>query len=212
MRKKISKMEIVKIIFMLIVVFSVFGTVIYIYGLLNRKEEPVNVTVVANKIEGYDYYINDNSSEYYKSEFDILKEVYKQEEPKEEDIIKQIAKLYVIDLYSLNNKINKYEVTSSQYYYSSKQAMHTQKVIDNFYNLIIDNAYNDRTQTLPEVKKVECSEIKAVKYQMSEEKIDGYEVMISIEYQKDLGYDKKVKLTLVKDDNKYSIVSLSKAE
>ena len=177
-------------------------------GRMNRKkDEPINISKVENTIEKYGYAINDNASDYYKSEFEILKELAKNDDATEEDIVKQVAKLYVIDLLSLQEKINKYEVTCSQYFYSDKRSMNTQKIIDNFYNLIQDNAYNDRKQELPSVKNVEITNYDTDKYKMNDTTVNSYDVTLKVEYQKDLGYDKNVAVTLVKDGNNYSIVT-----
>ena len=172
-----------------------------------KKDEPVNVSKVENTIEKYGYAINDNASDYYKSEFEILKELAKNDDATEEEIVKQVAKLYVIDLLSLQEKINKYEVTCSQYFYSDKRSMNTQKIIDNFYNLIQDNAYNDRKQELPSVKNVEVTNYGTDKYKMNDTTVNSYDVTLKVEYQKDLGYDKNVAVTLVKDGNNYSVVT-----
>ena len=131
---KVSKKKyIIKTTLMLVALFLVVGTGLYFYGRMNRKkDEPVNVSKVENTIEKYGYAINDNASDYYKSEFEILKELAKNDDATEEDIVKQVAKLYIIDLLSLQEKINKYEVTCSQYFYSDKRNMNTQKIIDNF--------------------------------------------------------------------------------
>ena len=140
-------------------------------------------------------------------EFNTLKDLQDDEE-----IASQVAKLFVIDLYSINYKINKYEVTSVQYFYSTKREMHRQKVLDNFYTFVEDNSYNDRKQDLPEVKNVEVTSTKKDKYKLGEEKVDSYVVELSIEYVKDLGYDKKAEVTLVHDGDNISVVSYSPAK
>lgn len=212
MVKRLKKKDYIKIILILLALFLIFGVGLYFFGKTQRKEEPINVSKVENVIEKYGYYVNDNANSYYKEQFKILKEMVENEEINEEDVVEQIAKLYVIDLLSLNDKINKYEVTSSQYFYSTKKTMNTQKIIDIFYNTIIDNAYDDRIQELPEVKKVEIIDIKKNKYTLDKDKVECYEIIIDVEYQKDLGYDKKVKVILVKDGETYGVVSYKNEE
>lgn len=207
-KNKDKRNMIIKISLMLGTLFLIAGVVLFYYGKLTKpKDAPTNVSKVENSIEKYNYTINDNASIYYKEEFEILKEMAEQDTTQEEDIVKQVAKLYIIDLNSLNEKINKYEVTSSQYYYSDKRTMHTNKVIDNYYNLMKDNSYNDRKQELPSVSKVEINDCTNTKYDMNEKKIDAYEVTATIDYVKEMGYDNKVVVTLVKDGNNFSVVS-----
>ena len=42
---------------------------------------------------------------------------------------------------------------------------------------------------------------------MNDTTVNSYDVTLKVEYQKDLGYDKNVAVTLVKDGNNYSIVT-----
>lgn len=207
MLKSMKKSDIFKMFFALISLFLIFGIVFYFYGTLQRKEEPVNVSKVENNIPDYEYYINDNASTYYKDEFAKLKEILEADEIDDNAYITQLAKVFVIDLLSLNNKINKYEVTSSQYFNATKKDMFINKVVDNFYDYIEDNAYNDRKQLLPEVSEVIMNELKTTTYKMKEESIPAYEISADVTYVSDLGYDKKVDVILTKEDNKYSVVA-----
>lgn len=207
MLKSMKKSDIFKMFFALISLFLIFGIVFYFYGTLQRKEEPVNVSKVENNIPDYEYYINDNASTYYKDEFAKLKEILEADEIDDNAYITQLAKVFVIDLLSLNNKINKYEVTSSQYFNATKKDMFINKVVDNFYDYIEDNAYNDRKQLLPEVSEVIMNELKTTTYKMGEESVPAYEISADVTYVSDLGYDKKVDVILTKEDNKYSVVA-----
>ena len=212
--KKLKMKAWVKGIILIIIVFSIAGTCLFLYGKLHRKkDEPVNVTKIKETIVKYGYSLNDNVTKYYDDEFHILKDIAYNEATTEEEIAKQVAKLFVIDLYSMNYKINKYEVTSSQYYYSDKQEMFKNKVVDKLYNLMEDNAYDDRNQKLPEVTNVEVDNYKKSTYKMGEEKKDSYEVELTITYKEDMGYDKKGIVTLVKDgENNISVVSYKKSK
>jgi hypothetical protein len=175
---------------------------------MQRKgDEPAVETKVTDTIDKYGYTLNDNVTEYYKTEFDHLKEMTNDSTVTEQDIAGQVAKLFVIDLFSIDYKINKYEVTSAQYFYSDKQDMHKQKVIDNLYNLVEDNAYNDRKQELPEVSDVTITNNKKGTYKMTEKEVTAYIVSVSITYVKDLDYDTKAEITLVNDGNNISVVN-----
>jgi len=193
--KKQKRKDWMKGIFLIIVLFFIAFIVLYIYGYLQRTgDEIVNTSNEYDKIEKYGYVIYDNATDYYKEEFAKLKEL-----ENEEDIATQVAKLFAIDLLSIDYKINKYEVTSTQYYYSNKQEMYRQKVLDNFYNFVVDNSYGDRNQDLPNVKEIEVVKTSTSTYELGEEKVDSYVVLLNISYEEDLGYDDNVKITLVKD-------------
>ena len=185
------------------VIFLIAFVILYIYGYLQRdRDEITNKVNALDSIEKYNYVLNDNVTTYYKDEFQKLKGL-----EEEQQIAEQVAKLFVIDLFSINYKVNKYEVTSTQYYYSDKREMYRNKVIDSLYNFVIDNSYNDRKQDLPEVKEVDIIETKKDTYKLGDEKRDAYVVKLSISYVKDLGYDSKAKVVLVHDGNNMSVVS-----
>lgn len=190
-------------ILLILVLFLIAGLVLYIYGyIMKNKNEAVNTTKVYDSIEKYGYTLNDNATDYYKKEFAELKNI-----ENEKDVATQVAKLFVIDLYSINYKINKYEVTSMQYFYSDKRDMHRQKVLDTIYKYVEDNSYDDRKQDLPEVSEVIVKEEKEEQYKMGNEKKDAYVVTLGISYVKDMGYDKLAEVILVKDGDNLSVVS-----
>lgn len=206
--KKQKRKDWLKGILLIIILFAVVGTGLYFYGRMQRKgDEPAVETKVTDTIDKYGYTLNDNVTEYYKTEFDHLKEMTNDSTVTEQDIAGQVAKLFVIDLFSIDYKINKYEVTSAQYYYSDKQDMYKQKVIDNLYNLIEDNAYNDRKQELPEVSDVTTITNKKDTYKLGNKTVSSYLVDLNISYVKDLGYDTKAEVILVNDGNNLSVVS-----
>ena len=178
----------------------------YIYG-MNRVPKVVNKSEVESEIKDFGYKINDNESKYYKDTFKELEELLNQDEHDDSKYCELIAKLFVIDLYSLDTKINKYEVSSVQYFYPERQEMHRNKVIDNFYNMIEDNSYGKRTMELPIVSNTEVLGTEEVTYTIDEVEYPGVKIEIEISYEKDLCYDKKGSFTLIKKDNKWWVVS-----
>ena len=201
--KKQKRKDWVKGVLLILILFIIAALVLFGYGYIMRnKNEVVNSTKVFDSIEKYGYTLNDNATDYYKSEFAKLKNI-----DDDKELATQVAKLFVIDLYSINYKINKYEVTSMQYFYSDKREMHRQKVLDTIYKYVEDNSYDDRKQDLPEVKEVIVKEETEDSYKMGEEKKDSYVVTLGITYVKDLGYDKLAEVTLVKDGDNISVVS-----
>lgn len=200
-------------IVLIVLIFAIAGTCIIVYTRLkNSSDTPVNVATVKDTIEKYGYTLNDDATAYYQQEFDNLKEMSNDSSKTDEDIASQVAKLFVIDLYSINYKVNKYEVTSAQYFYSDKQDMHTQKVIDKLYNLVEDNAYNDRKQKLPEVTNVSVNNVTKSTYKLSDDTKDSYIIDLGITYKEDMGYDTESIVTMVKDTNNInlSVVNYSK--
>ena len=74
------------------------------------------------------------------------------------------------------------------------------------YKNIEVNLDGNRTQELPEVSKIEATEITETKFTYGEVEYDAYLVTLNWEYKKDLGYAKSMKLTLIKDSDKLYVV------
>ena len=85
------------IILFMILIYSV-GGIYYIEYVYKDNNEPVVKNLV--EIEGYPYSLKSNASKLYIDEFNILKDNL-ENNYNEEEYIKSISKLYIIDLYSL---------------------------------------------------------------------------------------------------------------
>lgn len=191
---------------LLVIAFFLIISIGLVFISKTKSKEVVNVSNVLYEIKDYGYHVNDNASSYYKNTFKSLMKLLENDDYDDEEYLSLVAKLFIIDLYSLDSKINKYEVTSSQYYYSDKQEMFKLKVIENFYNLMEDNSYDDRDQILPKVKNVEIVSIEDGVYTLGENEVDSKVVKVNISYEKDLNYDESGIITLVKESNKWAVV------
>jgi hypothetical protein len=196
------------------VIFLIAFVILYIYGYLQRdRDEITNKVNALDSIEKYNYVLNDNVTTYYKDEFQKLKGL-----EEEQQIAEQVAKLFVIDVYTMSTKFNIYDVGGNEFFYSSKVKMFEQKLIDTMYSTMEDNTYGDRKQELPEVKSITVDSVEETTYEKVDkvdgkevkEKVDGYKLVLSWDYVKDLGYDTKGIVTVVKDgDLKYSVIEFN---
>ena len=141
-----------------------------------------------------------------KETFKELESVLNAEEINEEEYAKILSKLFIIDFYTLSNKINKYDVGSLEYILNDKQEMFKNKAMDTIYSDIYDNTYMDRVQELPEITKVEIVDFKEEEIEINKETIESYKVTMRFTYKKDLGYDKEGTLNLIKNNNKLEVV------
>ena len=196
-----------KISLFIIAFLALIFLLMYIYRMNRVPTEVVNESKILLEIKDYGYKINDNESDYYKDTFKELVDLLGTPEFDMNIYRDLIAKLFVIDLYSLGTKINKYEVTSMQYFYPIKQEMHRNKVIDNFYNLMEDNSYGKRDQELPIVKEVNIMGTEDLSYTINEVELPAVKISLSIDYEKDLGYDTKGEVTLALENNRWYVVS-----
>lgn len=202
--KKKKKIIIIAIISILLIVAA--GVSAYFYFKPVEPTPEVKTVEVLDKIIGYDYSLEDRDTALYKETFLELKELLEGEEKNDKTYAELLAKLFVIDLYTIDNKISKYDVGSLDFIYPEEKEKFQNKVIDTMYKLVEDNSTNTRRQDLPIVKNVEITKIEETKYKKGTTNLNGYQVDIAINYEKDLGYDKKITLTLVKEEEKIYVV------
>ena len=192
--------------FILIILFMILiysaGGIYYIEYVYKDNNEPVVKNLA--EIEGYPYSLNSNASKLYKDEFNILKDNL-ENNYNEEEYIKSISKLYIIDLYSLKNKLNKYDI-NVDFIYPDIVSNYRLNIENTLYKYLENNSDGNRNQELPVVSNVIIDEILDEKYSLNKENVPCKKVKVTIEYENDLGYDKSGTITLVKQDKYYYIV------
>jgi len=200
----------VLIIFLVLIFLYCIGGVIYsLFINTEVKEEEKKIITINN----FDYEINEkNVGSLYINEFKKMKDNLESAEINYKDYVDSISKLYIIDLYSLNDKINKYDVTSVQYVNKESQENFKLKVSETIYKYIEDNSNNDRKQELASVVEVIIKNVENTNYLIGEKEYEAYNVTLEWLYEKDLGYDTNAILTLIKDENVISVVSEKRIE
>lgn len=195
---------------LIVVVVLIVVICIGIFVFINlKKEEPKNAIQVniLKQNDNYGYTLTDKDSEYFKTEFDKLISIVEASPIDDKEYATQVAKMFTIDLYTMNTKINKYDVGGTEYYYSTKKDMFEQKVIDTLYSSLLDDTYGDRKQTLPEITNIEVTSTEETTYKLDNKTVDGYLVKLNLTYKEDLGYDKVASVVVCKEDGiRWSVV------
>ena len=206
MSKKKVKVRVFVILFLVIIagVLCFFGYKKF----FGKKDEKQKVEIqVLDSIKDYGYSLSENDSDLFKTEYNLLKDAINENPVDISKYATQVAKLFVIDLYSLNSKVNKYDVGGKEYYHSSKILMFEQKVMDTIYSTLQDNSYGDRKQELPNVNKIDVKSSQEIEYTMDKEKVKGYQVKMEWTYDKNMGYDTKGTVVVCQDsENRWSVV------
>lgn len=197
-------------IFIVIIVLVLLALGIFLYFYFNKnKEEHVETkeAVILNSLDEYGITLSDLDTALYKEEYEVLKKNLESDKINYEEYAKSISKLFIIDLYTLNNKINKYDVGGYEVVYPAVVDNYKLNVEDTLYKYLEDNSQGKRKQTLPEVKSIKVDSIKPNKYTIkSEDKTyEGYKVELSWTYTKNLGYDDEATLIIINVDNKLYI-------
>ena len=205
LKKKVKRLL---ILFLLIIVIIAGG----LWFFLGRKEEKQpQTTTVVETLDDYGYSLRSDATSLQKSLFEELKKVLNQEPINEEEYAKLVARSFLADFYTLDNKVTNNDIGGVQYFYSSVQDNFILKAQDTLYKYVESNLYDEREQELPIVTAVEVTSITSTTYTLGEVTDDqAYQVEATITYQKDLGYDSSRKLIIMHDENDHlSIVEIS---
>ena len=201
MKNKLDTIITISFIILGIVIFSYIGYVVY-----NDFFKKVEEDVVIKNLELYGYSLQESDTELYKKEFDNLSNILNKETIDFEEYAKCISKLYVIDFYSLSNKVSNTDIGGLEFIYPEIKDNFKLKAKDTIYKYVEVNYNGKREQKLPEVSEVNVEEVTESKYKIGEEEFDSYVVKTRWQYVEDLGYQTSAKLTIIKDSSKLYIV------
>ena len=170
------------------------------------KDEVKNNVKVIDSIVDFSYTLDERDTKLMKDTYEELKNILKEREIDYDEYAKVLAKLFVIDLFTMDNKINKYDVACLEYVYPDNLENFKTNVEDTIYKLMEDNTYGKRTEKLSIVNNVEITNEKESTFKINEEEIPSYVVTLNWTYDKDLGYDKNATITMIKKDKKLYVV------
>lgn len=207
MKKKKRKMK--KGLIIIIIIILILAICLLVKLLNKKKQEPTAVVEVVDKIDNFEYELNDNETKYYKDLFNELKELLSKEDYNEEEYAILISKLFLADFYDLESKVMKSDIGGTQFVYSEYRTDFEKGAMASVYKSVESNVYGDRKQELPTIKSVENKDIKTQTYK-SDMVTDqnAYYTDMTINYNKDSKYPTNVSLILVHNDNKLEIVSM----
>lgn len=103
-----------KIFSFLLIVLIVCGGIFAYFKFFGNKTAIIEVKKL-DEISGYNYILQDNDTEIFKKYFNELDKVLTEKEINYEEYAKNIASLFIIDLYTINNKVNKYDIGGADY-------------------------------------------------------------------------------------------------
>lgn len=195
--------------FIIIIVISLMG--FGAYKLLadpSNEEKPKTLKKNEVVISGYGIYIDDSDTDLYREEFNKLRDNLEGGTINYDDYASSVARLFVIDLYTIKNKINKYDIGGVDFVYGKALDNYKDNVTDTIYKYVEDNTNGDRTQQLPVVKSVTVNNVEKTKYKIESEnkEYNAYKFRLSWGYSVDLGYDTTGEVIVINNDNKMYVV------
>lgn len=200
--KKFNKDKLITFIFIVIGVIILFllGAKIYLDFFDNTTTKELK------KLELYGYTLDDNDISLYKESFGELENILNAQEIDYSRYAELLSKLYIIDFYTLSNKISSTDIGALEFIHPD--------IVDNFklnakntiYKSVKVNFNGKRIQELPEVNSVSIENIDNAKYMYDKTEYDAYKIKCSWTYLKDLGYETEANLTIIKDGSKLYVV------
>lgn len=203
--KKNKKLKVKRGKVLAVILVLGFATFLFFY---NSRAKLQVVTTVA-EIDNYQYKMESNTTRIYKKYFKELEQELEDNKIDEENYASLVSKLFVIDYYTLNNKITNKNIGGVQFIHSNLRSSFIEKASNTMYKYIKSNLYGNRKQKLPEVNDVKIKSIKQISYKNNNyQDNSGYQVEVNINYVTDYDYPKEVTLTLIHEENKLVIVEI----
>lgn len=192
------------LLLLILVIIIIVGLILF--KLFFAKDEVKNNVKVIDSIVDFSYTLDERDTKLMKDTYEELKNILKEREIDYDEYAKVLAKLFVIDLFTMDNKINKYDVACLEYVYPDNLENFKTNVEDTIYKLMEDNTYGKRTEKLSIVNNVEITKEEESTFKIKEEELPSYVVTLNWTYDKDLGYDKNATITMIRKDKKLYVV------
>ena len=199
--KKKYKILLIVIIVLIIVIIATIVAFKFLKG-----SEPAEPVKVVDRIDNFDYTLDDRDTELMKNTYNELKTVLSSDEIDYEKYAEILSKLFVIDLFTMDNKVNRYDVGSTEYVYPDSVDNFKTNVEDTIYKSMENNSDGKRRQDLPEVSSIDNTSVETSTFTIGEEEHESFVVNINWSYESDLGYDDNATITLIELNEKLYVV------
>ena len=155
---------------------------------------------VVDSIGLYGYTLEKTDTKLYENYFKELSKILNEKTIDYEKYAEYLSKLFIVDTFTLNNKLASTDIGGTEFIHPDLKENFKENMGNNMYRNIEVNLDGKRQQELPIVKNVTIDTIKEDKVKYNDKDYDGYIIKANIEYEKDLGYQTEIELTLIKDD------------
>ena len=174
------------------------------------KPKAVRTSTVENEIKGYGYTLKSTRNDRYKKMFQELKDILSEKNVDEEKYLEQISKMFIMDFYTLNDKLANTDVGGIDFVHTDAKTNFLEKSEDTVYKYVENDIYGNRDQDLPEVTEVTVEKIENTEYTIGTDFTDdnAYKIEVSLKYKEDMDYPTKATLIFVHEDNKLSLVEV----
>lgn len=198
----------VKVILIIAIILIVAGLGFLAYESI--KPKAIKKATVVNEIKDYGYTLKSTRNNKYKEMFQELKDILSKDEVDEEAYLEQISKMFIMDFYTLDDKLANTDVGGIDFVHTSAKTNFLEKAEDTVYKYVENDIYGARDQKLPEVTDVTVEKVENIEYTIGTDVTDdnAYQVEVSLKYKEDMDYPTTATLTFVHEDNKLSLVEV----
>ena len=204
MSKTKKRIDVFIIVLFILIGVGLFGYTGYV-AYKSITDTPTK-TKELRSLELYGYKLSDTDTELFSNTFKELELVLNEDIIDYSKYAELLSKLFVIDVFTLNNKLASTDIGGLDYLHKDLKENFKENMGATLYKNVENNLDGTRTQKLPEVSSINVTSIEETKFTYENEEFDGYNVSLSWEYVEDLGYEKSIKLTLIKDNGKLYVV------
>ena len=199
-----KKQDIKVIVLFILMGLLLFGIVGYkAYNDFFKDKSPTKKLI---SLDLYGYTLKERDITLYKTNFKGLEKILNENPINYEEYAKSISKLFIIDVFTLSNKVSSTDIGGLEFVHKDLKENFKENMGNSLYRNIKINLDGKRKQTLPEVASIEVSDVFETKYTYKKVEYDAYLVSLKWTYTKENDYQKKIKLTLIKDNDILYIV------
>lgn len=179
---------------------------IILYIIIFHSSAVVSIIKKIETTSKFDYTLEKRDTSIMKENFKELDKILSEETINYEKYAQVLSKLFIIDLYTIDNKKNMYDVGSLEYVYDKDNfKINVQNTIYKY----IEDESNRKSGTLPIVKSINIDEKSMGTFDYNGNAYDSYIFNLSWTYEKDLDYDNKGKVEIIKIEDKLYVVSFT---
>jgi len=193
-----------------IIIFTLFAVLIYaiggmVYYFMTKEDTPTEAYYMA-EIDGYPYKLRSDATPLMILLFSDLVDLLAKEKIDDEVFAELVGKLFVVDLFTMTNKQNKYDAGGYLYVYPDHLENYKLNVNDTLYRFLEDNTDGKREQKLPQVSEIELDESAKIEFKTETNKYDAFSFSFNWQYEEDMGYQDKAEVIVAKVGKFYYIV------
>jgi len=201
MSKKQDRRIIALFIIIGIVLFAIVG--VKAYNEFIKDSSPTKKLVT---LDLYGYSLKERDIPLYKTNFKELERVLNETPINYEEYAKLISKLFIIDVFTLNNKVSSTDIGGLEFVHKGLRENFKENMGNSLYKNVKSNLDGKRKQTLPQVESIEVSDVFETKYTYKKKEYDAYLVTLKWTYTNENNYQKSIKLTLINNKDILYIV------